>query len=130
MSFPPSSPLGPKNILIIEDDRETNALLQRAFQAAGCEVDGCFDGGEGFQRLREHLYHAILLDVAVPVQNGFAVLAMKAGTINAPTPAYVLATRDGEKCQLASELGAKMTFIKTDVSPEEVAKAVCRDLGT
>jgi two-component system copper resistance phosphate regulon response regulator CusR len=127
--FAPSS-LGPKRVLIIEDDRETNASLQRAFQTAGCEVDGCFDGAQGLERLQNSRYDAVLLDLLMPVQDGFAVLAKKPGTINAPTPAYVLTTLDGEQCQLALELGAKTAFIKSRTSPAEVAEAVCRDLGT
>ncbi|MFA5799926.1 MAG: response regulator [Candidatus Peribacteraceae bacterium] len=118
-----------KKILVIEDDQSMNDSLQRKFQKLGCETEGCFDGEQGLNRMNEKTYDAILLDLMMPIKDGFAVLAKRSTTKNASTPVYVLTTLGEEKCDLARELGAKMTFIKSRMSAAQVIEEVRKDMG-
>jgi len=79
--------------------------------------------------MEEKTYDAIILDLMMPIKDGFAVLAKKSSTKNPDTPAYVLTTLGEEKCELARELGAKMTFIKSQMSASEFIEAVKKDMG-
>lgn len=61
-------------ILIIDDERLLNEMLQECLKAAGYEADGAYDGVEGIGMLRYKKYHLILLDVRMPRKDGLEVL--------------------------------------------------------
>lgn len=124
----PDTPV-PKRFLVIEDDKTTNASLQRRLQQLGYQTDGCFDGEQGLQFMNEHIYSGIVLDLMMPIKDGFAVLAKRGATQNASTPAYVLTTLGEEKCELARELGARRTFIKSEMSIAAVIDEIHQDQG-
>jgi sigma-B regulation protein RsbU (phosphoserine phosphatase) len=119
----------PKRVLIVEDDRNLNQSLVRKFQRLGFEVIGCYNGEQGIERLAAEPFDCVLLDLMMPVKDGFAVLAKKPSTPNAHTPAYVLTgLGQDEKLALARELGARSVFNKSEMSPAEVAATIQREL--
>ncbi|MFW8600726.1 HDOD domain-containing protein [Desulfobacterota bacterium M19] len=61
-------------ILIIDDERLLNEMLQECLRAAGYDVDGAYDGVEGIGMLRYQKYHLIMLDVRMPRKDGLEVL--------------------------------------------------------
>jgi len=61
-------------ILIVDDERLLNEMLQECLRAAGYEVDGAYDGVEGIGQLRYKKYHLILLDIRMPRKDGLEVL--------------------------------------------------------
>ena len=61
-------------ILVVDDERLLNEMLQECLRAAGYEVDGAFDGVEGIGLLRYKKYHLIMLDVRMPRKDGLEVL--------------------------------------------------------
>ena len=125
----PATVAPPKKILIVEDDKALNASLQRRFRSTGFEATGCFDGQQGMDLLNQGKYDVLLLDLQMPVKDGFAVLAKKGTTANADTPAYVLTGLDqAEKLELARELGAKAVYQKMDMSPAQVAEAIRKEV--
>lgn len=118
-----------KPFLIIEDDQEVNESLQRKLQKIGFETEGCFDGEQGLNKMNEKTYDGILLDLMMPIKDGFAVLSQRGTTKNPDTPVYVLTTFGEEKCQLARQLGAKKTFIKAEMSAMKVIEEIKKDQG-
>lgn len=121
--------LSRKKILIVDDDRMLNGSLQRKFQHLGYQTEGCFDGEEGLTLMQAEHFDGIVLDLMMPIKDGFAVLAKKGVTMNSDTPAFVLTSMDQAKCDLAKELGAYKTFDKVQMSPTEVAWQVEKDLA-
>ena len=68
--------------------------LKRGLQEAGYAVDGAFDGEEGLRLAAGMPYDAVVLDVMLPLLEGFAVVsAMRAKGIR--TPVLMLTARDG-----------------------------------
>ena len=63
------------NILIVDDDVELVGLLSFALETAGYNVATAFDGREALLRAREHKPDLMILDVNMPNQDGFSVLA-------------------------------------------------------
>jgi len=61
-------------ILIVDDERLLNNMLQECLIAAGYEVDGAYDGVEAIGMLRFKKYHLILLDIRMPRKDGLEVL--------------------------------------------------------
>lgn len=63
-----------KNILCIEDDRETAALIAEELEERGYEVVVANDGQEGFAAILKLRPDLVLCDVSMPVMSGFEVL--------------------------------------------------------
>lgn len=61
-------------ILIIDDDRELCALIQRSVLAEKIEADFCSTGKEGLAKLKEKDYQLAILDVMMPGMDGFETL--------------------------------------------------------
>ena len=61
-------------ILVVDDERLLNEMLQECLRSAGYEVDGAYDGLEGIGRLRYKKYNLLLLDIRMPRKDGLEVL--------------------------------------------------------
>ena len=61
-------------LLLIEDDRDLNRQLERAFVDAGYAVDKAFDGEEGRFLGDTEPYDAVVLDIGLPKMDGITVL--------------------------------------------------------
>ena len=61
-------------ILVAEDERDMNRIICRKLKAEGYGVDSCFDGGETIDYINMTSYDLILLDIMMPVKNGYEVL--------------------------------------------------------
>lgn len=117
-------------ILVVDDDRAINRSLVRKFSRHGCTAIGAYDGHEALEQLRRERFDGVLLDLLMPVEDGFQVLAQRGATPNAATPVYVLTSlgRDDE-IALARQFGVQDVFIKNETSPAQVVETVCRAAG-
>jgi two-component system response regulator CpxR len=61
-------------ILVIDDDRELAALLQRVFTREGLQAEFCHDGRKGLERALHGSYELLVLDVMLPGLDGFELL--------------------------------------------------------
>ncbi|MBI4463072.1 MAG: response regulator [Acidobacteria bacterium] len=64
----------PRRILIAEDDAASRELLAEILSNLGYEVVEACDGGEALQKIEETAPDLILLDIQMPVLDGFAVV--------------------------------------------------------
>jgi two-component system response regulator CiaR len=80
-------------ILIVEDDK---VLAKTIEQCVGnnYEVDHAYDGEEGILYAEQAIYDAIILDIMMPIKNGYEVLnTLRAEKIY--TPVLILTAKDG-----------------------------------
>ena len=63
-----------KHILIVEDDRNISELLQLYLKNEGYETTPAYDGGEGLDLFRRIHPDLVLLDIMLPVMDGWGVL--------------------------------------------------------
>ena len=61
------------SVLIVEDDRNIAELLQMYLEKEGYAVTTAFDGGQGLTKFRSIKPDLVLLDVMMPVMDGWAV---------------------------------------------------------
>ena len=67
-------------LLVIDDDEAVRELLRVIFLRNGIACDFVSDGQQGLDRLSRGTYDVILLDLMLPVTNGFEVIQqLKAG---------------------------------------------------
>ena len=62
-----------KTILIVEDERQTALLLEARLKAAGYETYVAFNGDEGWHKVQIVHPDLVILDVEMPVLNGYGV---------------------------------------------------------
>lgn len=80
-------------VLIIEDDK---ILAKTVEQCLGSkyDVDHAYDGEEGVLYAKQQIYDAIILDIMLPVMNGYEVLN-KIRNEKIFTPVLILTAKDG-----------------------------------
>ena len=81
------------SVLIVEDDRNICELLQLYLEKEGYAVTTAYDGGQGLTKFRSIKPDLVLLDVMMPVMDGWAVC--RAIRAEATTPIIML-TAKGE----------------------------------
>lgn len=87
-------------VLLVEDDAEAQALFQRMLSAAtpSLVVRTATDGASALQALRSWRPDVVLLDLVLPGQDGFAVLAHKAEDEDIrDIPVIVISARDPQR---------------------------------
>jgi DNA-binding response OmpR family regulator len=93
-------------VLVVEDGSRLAASLRTGLEAEGFAVDVAPDGGEALWLARETEYDAILLDIMLPVMNGYKVCETLRAEGNW-TPILMLTAKDGEWDQVeALDTGA------------------------
>ena len=63
-----------KRILVVEDDDAIRALLFTVLRRRGFKVDTAQNGAKGLERFRQCVYSLVLLDLMMPVMNGYQFL--------------------------------------------------------
>lgn len=80
-------------VLLVEDDERSARALERSLQQHGIAVDVARDGAEGLALGRERGYDALIMDVMLPVMDGFAVVSdLRLAGVS--TPVIFLTARD------------------------------------
>lgn len=83
----------PLNILLVDDDKELAGFVRRGLEDEECLVKLCYDGGSGLRQAEIHAFDIILLDVMLPVLNGFEV-TKRLRLQRVRTPILLLTARD------------------------------------
>lgn len=80
-------------ILLIEDDRGIQELVRTGLELARYEVDCAADGARGLELARESGYHLVILDLMLPVKDGWSV-CQSLRAARSPVPILMLTARD------------------------------------
>jgi DNA-binding response OmpR family regulator len=92
-----STPLvGPLRVLVADDERDTADTLFRILYHEGHEVQTAYDGAEALQVAREFEPDVVILDIGMPLLNGYdaarALRARHAGVVLVAVTAYKQST--------------------------------------
>lgn len=120
-----------KKILVAEDDKFLASAYKLKLTKAGFEVQVANDGSIALEMLKNFVPDLILLDLVMPVKDGFVTLAeIKANTVYSKIPVLV-ASNLGQKEDIdkANELGANDFVIKSDMSLDELIKKINSMIG-
>ena len=62
------------NILIVEDDEEINNLISRTLTKEGYNIVQAFNGKSALEEYEKLKFHAILLDIMLPIIDGIEIM--------------------------------------------------------
>lgn len=108
-------------ILIVEDDRDIVDLLEFNLQEEGYETVAALDGAEALALARRQQPNLIILDIMLPLIDGFEVCkSLKADATCADIPIVILSARSQETDKVVGlELGAD-DYVTKPFSPREL----------
>lgn len=113
-------------VLLVEDEDISRAVLAFKLGLLKICVDEARNGVEALDKIRAHLYQLVLLDLRLPIKDGFEVLEeMGADRQLKDIPVWVLSNL-GQKDEVdrAIKLGAKEFFIKANLDINELARKI------
>ncbi len=99
-------------ILIAEDERDLNRVIEKKLRLEGYSVDVCFDGEEALYYLESARYDAAILDIMMPKLDGYEVVRqMQKRKIE--TPVLYLTAKDTIEDKVKGlDLGASDYLVK------------------
>ncbi len=117
-----------KKILMIDDDQFISELFRLGLESAGFDIMVAHDGIVGIELAEKRAPDVILLDLLMPVMDGFETLIrLKNNPKTSKIPVFMLSTMThGEDMARAKALGAVNYFVKTQVTPTQLAEDLKR----
>src|SRR5258707_14287718 len=83
---------GQKRVLVVDDEAVVRELLVSVLRQYSLTVDVARDGREALAFIKGHQYAAIVLDLLMPVLDGFGVLDGLKERGSTPAPAVLVIT--------------------------------------
>jgi len=113
-------------IAIIEDDATINQMYRMKFEAAGFDVQLASDGERGVALVESFRPDLILLDMQMPVKNGYEALKeIRAADWGKDIPVIVLTNMGEEESpKELRDLKIESYIVKADLTPSQVVERV------
>ena len=110
-----------RNILVVEDDRNISDLIHRYLVKEGFEVRIAADGGKAVEEFQKKTPDLILLDIMLPVMDGWAVCAKIRETSKVPIIMLTAKSEVFDRIQ-GLEMGADDYIVKPFEMKELLAR--------
>lgn len=129
-----TSPLG-KKVLVVEDDSATKGALRGVLEKAGLTVSEASNGATGLIRALEERPDLILLDILMPMMDGWEMLRQVRGASDwgKCVPVIILTNlTPDEDTQIRhiADLGPSFFMVKADWKVEGIVDKVLEILST
>lgn len=113
-----------RRVLVVDDDPVVRTLLTSVLRQKSLLVDQAPDGRAAIDLLRENQYAVVLLDLLMPVADGFAVLDAL-GQDGVSVPPVVLVITGADHSTVAHLDASKVHgILRKPVDPNEIAAVV------
>jgi len=112
-------------VLVAEDEEHIAKLVEFKLSKDGCDVTLASDGERAVELLQNETWSLLILDVMMPVRDGWEVLKFCRGQEALKDIPILMLTAKGHQRDLASaaELGATQ-FLKKPFDPQELSDLV------
>lgn len=113
-------------ILIIEDDPLLAKMYQTKLSMEGFDINRAQDGQEGLVLVKKYKPDLILLDLMLPIMDGFTVLTeLKKDNQTKKIPVIVFSNlAQSSDIDQAKKLGAVDYIVKAHLTPNEIVKRI------
>ncbi|TAL64137.1 MAG: response regulator [Legionella sp.] len=99
-------------LLIVEDQKRTADFICKGFREYQFQADAVYDGAEALYHISEYPYDAVILDVMLPIMDGWTVLE-KIRELKPQLPVLMLSACDSVESRVKGlEMGAHDYLIK------------------
>jgi CheY-like chemotaxis protein len=106
------------DVLIVDDERSLTELIAEAFCIffqGGISCDFAYDGADALNKVKNHLFDVILLDIEMPVMDGYEA-ALKIAEIRPEIPIIIYTGNPGDfRSRRTIEEGLAITLIQKPV---------------
>ncbi len=118
-----------RKVLIVEDEAFIADLYKKEFLRHGASVDVVANGAEALGRLAKGKYQAVLVDLLMPVMDGYELLR-KLREQREPMPPMIVVSNVSEKLmwEQCKKLGAADFVTKSDADASDVWKTIEKHL--
>jgi CheY-like chemotaxis protein len=111
-----------RRVLVVDDDAGVRGLLCAVLRGRGLVVDDASDGKEALDLIETRAYGVVLLDLLMPVMNGFDVLGRLERMT--PRPVVIVVTGADRSAIESLDAGAIHGVIRKPFDPEELGSVV------
>lgn len=120
-----------KTILVAEDDKFLANIYRLKLSQSGYNVINTLDGNETMLQIQKVKPDLIILDLMMPVKDGFQVLSeIKNSPISKDIPIVVASNlAQPEDVKKAMSLGASDYFVKSNVKISDIVAIVSKHLS-
>lgn len=120
-----------KTILVIEDDKYLREVLVEKLKKEGFEVLEAVEGETGLRMTVEKKPDLVVLDIILPLLNGFDYLEMKLKNAAIEKIPVIILSNLGQKedVERGMKLGAKDYMVKAHFTPNDLIAKVQGQLG-
>ena len=125
-----------KRILVVDDEPDHCALVQRILEKAGYEVEVAYDGSECLEKVKSNPPDAIVLDVVMPETDGVTVCrALKADREHCRIPILILTAECSSVTSTRFSRDRSMyvdadDYLPKPASPEDITRGLKRLLNS
>ena len=119
-----------KRILVVDDEPATVKMVQLVLEGEGCEVTTASNGTECLQKVTSNRPDLIILDVAMPVLDGFETLrALRQDAATQDLPVIMLTARTADEDVVRGWSTGVDLYLTKPFSIDELLTAVRRILA-
>ena len=112
-------------VLVVEDEQDIRFLLSETISELDYDVLEASDGRTGFRRALEKRPDLILLDVMMPVMDGFQVLAkLKEHAETHPIPVIMVSARGQEQDMMRAMRGGAWGYVIKPWNPDDLESKI------
>jgi DNA-binding response OmpR family regulator len=79
----------PTHVLVVDDDADIVEFVTTFLKSSGYRVTCAYDGEDALQKAREHLPQFVLLDLNIPIQDGWLVCSKLKLVKSAPKIVFI-----------------------------------------
>ena len=106
-------------ILLVEDDASLGYVIKDSLEERGYEVTHATDGNAGWQQFSKNFYDLLLLDVNMPIKDGFT-LAAQVRRKNTHIPILFITAKNMQEDKIAGFKAGGDDYITKPFSMEEL----------
>ena len=112
-------------VLIVEDEVALQEAYRFILEADGHKVTSAFDGKAGLKLALKHRYDLILLDIHMPLMNGWEFLKKYRSETHSMTKVIVFSNMiEPNFVEQAKQLGAARSVLKSSMTPSGMLKLI------
>ncbi|MDI6751360.1 MAG: response regulator [bacterium] len=118
-----------KKILIVDDDQDIVEILKALLETEGYDVIEAFDGKEGIDKAYQHMPHLILLDIMMPVLDGWQVCQrLKACKKTSNIPITIITAKAEQEDRNRAKKEGADDYITKPFQPEDLILRVQKSI--